>query len=96
MATVTSSATRVPDLRLGWVGLGSMGNAMAKKIHSHLIAHKGQPLRFFNRTASRGDSLESIGGVRCHSVAQVANESDVVFISVRWRVVISPFEATCH
>lgn len=58
-----------------------MGNAMAKNIHKHLISQGGQPLYFFNRTASRGDALEALGGTRCQNVAQVASESDLIFIS---------------
>ncbi|KAI0149617.1 hypothetical protein GGR57DRAFT_226989 [Xylariaceae sp. FL1272] len=76
----TSSA--VPGaLRIGWIGLGSMGAAMAKNIHGHLTANSDVPLRFFNRTASRGDTLEALGGKRYGSVAEVTAESDVIFIS---------------
>ncbi|KAI1406771.1 hypothetical protein F5Y13DRAFT_197164 [Hypoxylon sp. FL1857] len=81
MATTTSTNPPQSDLRLGWIGLGSMGNAMAKNIHKHLLSRGYEPLRFFNRTASRGDALEALGGIRCRDVAQVASESDVIFIS---------------
>ncbi|KAI0377730.1 hypothetical protein F5Y04DRAFT_171932 [Hypomontagnella monticulosa] len=76
-----ASATTNSGLRLGWIGLGSMGNAMAKNIHKHLTSQGQPPLSFFNRTASRGDALEALGGIRCRDVAQVASESDVIFIS---------------
>lgn len=82
MASSTAGDSPQSNLRIGWIGLGSMGNAMAKNIHKHLISRGQQPLRFFNRTASRGDALESLGGTRCQSVAAVASESDVIFISV--------------
>ncbi|KAI6082083.1 NAD binding domain of 6-phosphogluconate dehydrogenase-domain-containing protein [Hypoxylon rubiginosum] len=81
MASSTAGDSPQSNLRIGWIGLGSMGNAMAKNIHKHLISRGQQPLRFFNRTASRGDALESLGGTRCQSVAAVASESDVIFIS---------------
>ncbi|OTB09807.1 hypothetical protein K445DRAFT_78702 [Daldinia sp. EC12] len=58
-----------------------MGNAMAKNIHQYLLSHGRQPLRFFNRTVLRGDTLATLGGVRCQSVAQLATESDLIFIS---------------
>lgn len=61
-----------------------MGNAMAKNIHRHLAGKGMPPLRFFHRTASKGDALEALGGVRCPSVAAVAAYSDVIFISVRY------------
>lgn len=79
---MASPTTAAPGLRLGWIGLGSMGNAMAKNIHRNLVAQGLPPLRFFNRTASKGDALEALGGVRCASVAAVAVDSDVIFISV--------------
>ncbi|KAI1480882.1 NAD(P)-binding protein [Daldinia eschscholtzii] len=58
-----------------------MGNAMAKNIHQYLLSHGRQPLRFFNRTVSRGDTLATLGGVPCQSVTQLAKESDLIFIS---------------
>ncbi|KAI1359034.1 hypothetical protein F5Y08DRAFT_320585 [Xylaria arbuscula] len=72
-------ATQSPQL--GWIGLGSMGNAMAKNIHAYLQFQYGVPLCFYNRTASRGDALEALGGERCASVSELATRSDVVFIS---------------
>ncbi|OTB09313.1 hypothetical protein M426DRAFT_315883 [Hypoxylon sp. CI-4A] len=81
MATSTTTSLPPSNLRLGWVGLGSMGSAMAKNIHKYLSSQGQQPLRFFNRTASRGDALENLGGIRCQDVAQVASESDIIFIS---------------
>ncbi|KAI1769367.1 hypothetical protein GGR53DRAFT_156192 [Hypoxylon sp. FL1150] len=81
MASSTTGDLPQSNLRLGWIGLGSMGNAMAKNIHKHLTSQGQQPLRFFNRTSSRGDALEALGGTRCQSVAEVASESDVIFIS---------------
>ncbi|KAI1387784.1 uncharacterized protein F4822DRAFT_407578 [Hypoxylon trugodes] len=81
MASASATNTPLPDLRIGWIGLGSMGGAMAKNIHKYLLSQGRQPIRFFNRTASRGDALEAIGGIRCKDVTQVARESDVIFIS---------------
>lgn len=85
MADISSSTSAKPDplpLRSGWIGLGSMGAAMAKNIHVYLQSQHGTSLRFYNRTASRGDALEALGGQRCASVAEVVAESDVVFISM--------------
>ncbi|KAI1810352.1 hypothetical protein GGS20DRAFT_567954 [Poronia punctata] len=79
-----ASATTTPhSLRYGWIGLGSMGAAMAKNVHTYLQSQKSsiEPLRFYNRTPSRGDALEGLGGKRCASVAELVRHSDVVFIS---------------
>ncbi|KXJ88207.1 hypothetical protein Micbo1qcDRAFT_235982 [Microdochium bolleyi] len=40
------------------------------------------PLRVYNRTASRCEGVEELGGVRCGSVAEVLEGSDVVFLSL--------------
>ncbi|KAI1427330.1 hypothetical protein F5Y12DRAFT_738469 [Xylaria sp. FL1777] len=72
-------ATTSPQV--GWIGLGSMGNAMAKNIHAYLQSQCGTSLCFYNRTASRGDALEALGGERCVSVAELASRSDIIFIS---------------
>ncbi len=74
-------ATSGTSLRLGWIGLGSMGNAMAKNIHAYLQSQCGTSLRFYNRTASRGDALEALGGERCASVSELATRCDIIFIS---------------
>ncbi|KAF2704452.1 NAD(P)-binding protein [Pleomassaria siparia CBS 279.74] len=58
-------------LRLGWIGLGSMGLAMAQNIQKHLYENNLPALRYSNRTLSRGEPLEGLGGV-----------PDVIFISV--------------
>ncbi|KAI1820067.1 hypothetical protein F4861DRAFT_90410 [Xylaria intraflava] len=76
----TASDSQIP-LRFGWIGLGAMGNAMAKNVHKYLQSHAALPLRFYNRTASRGDALEALGGKRCASVVALAEESDIIFIS---------------
>ncbi|KAL1791973.1 hypothetical protein ACET3X_009724 [Alternaria dauci] len=69
-------------LRLGWIGLGSMGLAMASNIQKYLKKHNLPPLGYWNRTLSRGDSLRDIGGMPCLSIADLVQNCDVVFISV--------------
>ncbi|KAI0805165.1 NAD binding domain of 6-phosphogluconate dehydrogenase-domain-containing protein [Xylaria sp. FL0064] len=66
--------------RLGWIGLGNMGNAMATNIHAYL-SRSGAFLRFYNRTASRGDLLEASSGERCASISELATQCDIIFIS---------------
>ncbi|RYN35819.1 hypothetical protein AA0113_g1288 [Alternaria arborescens] len=69
-------------LRLGWIGLGSMGLAMATNMQKHLKKHGLPLLKYWNRTISRGDSLKDIGGTPCPSIADLAQNCDVIFISV--------------
>ncbi|KAI0546944.1 hypothetical protein F4679DRAFT_380412 [Xylaria curta] len=78
---MADTLSTLPSLQLGWIGLGSMGNAMAKNVHAYLQSQSGKPLSFYNRTASRGDGLQSLGGERCASVAELAARSNVIFIS---------------
>lgn len=79
MASAISSPQALQ--RFGWIGLGSMGNAMAKNIHTYLKSQYGASILFYNRTASRGDALEALGGRRCGSIAELAGQSNVIFIS---------------
>ncbi|KAF2800921.1 hypothetical protein K505DRAFT_263006 [Melanomma pulvis-pyrius CBS 109.77] len=70
------------SLRLGWIGLGSMGLAMALNIQKYLSENKFPALRYSNRTLSRGEPLEKLGGVPCQSIAELGQSCDVIFISV--------------
>ncbi|KAI1867738.1 uncharacterized protein JN550_006879 [Neoarthrinium moseri] len=65
----------------GWIGLGSMGTGMAKNIQAHLARSSAQPLRVFNRTASRCIPLEESGARRCESIALLAQDCKVIFLS---------------
>ncbi|TVY34567.1 2-hydroxy-3-oxopropionate reductase, partial [Lachnellula occidentalis] len=68
--------------KLGWIGLGSMGLAMATNLQKHLKANSAPPLHFTNRTLSRGALLEKLGGVVVPSVSEVLEVSDIVFLSL--------------
>ncbi len=63
--------------RIGFVGLGTMGSAMA----GHL-ARAGYPLTVWNRTAGRQAALVELGAATAADPAAVAAASDVVLISV--------------
>lgn len=59
--------------RLGFIGLGNMGHPMAKNLEK-----AGFQLSVYNRTADKAnDFLEN--SIVCKSVADVVNNSDVVF-----------------
>lgn len=77
-------------LYTGWIGLGSMGLAMAINLHKHLVL-KGLPaLQYWNRTISKGDPLKELGGEPSNSVVELVEECSAIFISVRALIVLSP------
>jgi 3-hydroxyisobutyrate dehydrogenase len=67
----------VPKARVGFVGLGTMGLAMAAN-----LARAGFPLTVYNRTAGRAGPLLALGAVEVRSPRQVASASDVVVTCV--------------
>jgi len=78
-------SSQASPVRLGWIGLGSMGIEMARNIQKHIANSAGSPpLKVYNRTASRCDGVVELGGVACQSVAQVVEGCDVVFLSVSY------------
>jgi len=60
--------------RLGFVGLGLMGLAMATR-----LVKAGHTLVIHNRTKSKGDSLLTAGARWGNNPAEVARESEIVF-----------------
>jgi 3-hydroxyisobutyrate dehydrogenase-like beta-hydroxyacid dehydrogenase len=59
--------------RVGFVGLGTMGAAMARN-----VAAAGFPLTVWNRTRDRAKVLRDVGATEARSPADVARASDVV------------------
>lgn len=68
--------------RLGWIGLGSMGLNMAQNLQRYLQSIGGPALIYTNRTISRGTELQAIGGIPKDSVAEVVENSQIVFSCV--------------
>ena len=60
-------------LAVGFIGLGVMGNSMAKNIHK-----AGYPITVWNRTRSKAEELVSLGAKLAETPADVARASDVV------------------
>ncbi|KAK7739928.1 hypothetical protein SLS53_005521 [Cytospora paraplurivora] len=79
--------------RLGWIGLGSMGLGMAINLQKHLSKTAAPNLQYYNRTLSRGEPLEAIGGAPCKDVADLAAKSDIIFLSLSDD---SALESTLH
>ncbi len=63
--------------RVGFVGLGTMGAAMAAN-----IARAGFPLAVWNRTPGRAAPLESLGAAVAQSPAALASRSQIVVTCV--------------
>jgi 3-hydroxyisobutyrate dehydrogenase len=63
--------------RVGFIGLGTMGSAMAAN-----IARAGFALRAWNRTPGRAPELADLGATFAETPAAVAADSDVVVICV--------------
>ncbi len=64
-------------LKVGFIGLGLMGEPMAKNI---LI--KGFPLFVYNRTSSKTKALKKLGAEVCNSPMDMASKVDVVVTMV--------------
>lgn len=70
-------STTTPKARIGFVGLGIMGQSMA----GHLLA-AGHALRVYNRSADKAKALVAQGAVWCETPGAVAAEADVVITMV--------------
>ena len=65
------------DLRVGFIGLGAMGNPMSRHLHAHgLLSVVG------NRSASKSNALAAELGVRAATSAQDFSECDAVMLCV--------------
>lgn len=81
--SLPSTISLTPQLRLGWIGLGSMGLPMAINIQKYLSEHQYPPLQYTDRMISLGETLSEIGGVSCTKITDLVQICDVIFISVR-------------
>ncbi|KAL2811515.1 3-hydroxyisobutyrate dehydrogenase [Aspergillus granulosus] len=59
-----------------------MGLAMALNLQRHLSATNAPPLRIYNRTASRGQSLVEAGSIQSPSISDLITTVDICFICV--------------
>ncbi len=64
-------------MRLGYIGLGTMGGAMAEN-----LIKAGYSLTVYNRTASKAERFIALGAQLAESPAEVARKSEVVFVNV--------------
>ena len=63
--------------RVGFVGLGTMGRAMAAN-----LARAGFPLTVWNRTPGRAGPLIELGATEAASPAELGRRSEVVVVCV--------------
>jgi len=72
-----SHETGVPVERVGFVGLGTMGSAMAAN-----VARAGFPLTVWNRTPGRSADLAAAGASEARTARDLAGNSDVIVLCV--------------
>lgn len=71
--TSTTPDTKAPRERIGFVGLGTMGAAMALN-----LVRAGFELTVWNRTPGRASDVVAAGGVEAASLKELAGACDVV------------------
>jgi 3-hydroxyisobutyrate dehydrogenase-like beta-hydroxyacid dehydrogenase len=71
------NALKGTTMKVGYIGIGMMGGAMAGRLKA-----AGHTLFVYNRTASKCQALAAEGATVCESPADVAFRSEVVFINV--------------
>ena len=75
--TTVALSNEAPTQKVGFVGLGTMGAAMAAN-----LARAGFPLTVWNRTPGRAGPLLALGAVEASSPREVARASEVVVTCV--------------
>ena len=76
MTTATGSG-EAPTERVGFVGLGTMGSAMAAN-----LLRAGYHLTVWNRTPGRAEALRVLGAAEAKSPRDLASRSDIVIACV--------------
>src|ERR1019366_10210321 len=77
VVTTVALSNEAPTQKVGFVGLGTMGAAMAAN-----LARAGFPLTVWNRTPGRAGPLLELGATEVRSARQVAATSEVVVTCV--------------
>ena len=65
------------NTRLGFIGIGSMGSRIAKRLLEH-----GYQVIAYNRSREAADALVKYGATVADSIAMLASEADVIFSSL--------------
>jgi 3-hydroxyisobutyrate dehydrogenase len=64
-------------MEIGYIGMGIMGRPMAEN-----LLKAGYAMSVFNRTGAKCEPLRKMGASVCDNAAQLAGQSDVVFMNV--------------
>ena len=72
----------LPNIRLGWIGIGRMGYAMAR-----LLASGGTDLTVYNRSIGKAEPLRAHGAKIAASIADL-RQCDVVFVMLSTDAVV--------
>lgn len=75
----TNHAPAPGSLRVGWIGAGRMGAAMARR-----LAQAGDDVTVWNRTRSKAEALADSGCNVADAIADLRGH-DVVFSAPTWR-----------
>ncbi|WDF56421.1 NAD(P)-dependent oxidoreductase [Mucilaginibacter sp. KACC 22063] len=65
------------DIKVGWAGLGNMGNPIVKN-----ILKAGYPVTVYNRTKSKEQEALSAGASSAETPVKLVEASDVIFVMV--------------
>ena len=63
--------------KIGWIGLGKMGNPMSKQ-----ILKAGYPLRVYNRSQEKIKALQTEGATSAKTAKGLVEKTDIIFIMV--------------
>lgn len=74
---VAPVVTAVASLRIGWVGLGRIGEPMAQRVRA-----AGWPMKVWARQLAATQALRAAGADVCTSLEELASSSDIVFTIV--------------
>ncbi|WP_461485296.1 NAD(P)-dependent oxidoreductase, partial [Pedobacter sp.] len=61
------------NTKLGWIGLGNMGNPMAKN-----LLKAGYDLSVYNRSADKTEDFKEAAKI-CQTIAELVRNSDIIF-----------------
>ena len=64
-------------MKLGWIGLGNMGNPMSQR-----LIKAGYPLTVYNRSKGKEEALKSMGAAIATSPRILMEQTDMIFIMV--------------
>jgi 3-hydroxyisobutyrate dehydrogenase len=62
------------QLKIGWIGLGNMGNPMAKR-----VVGAGFELKVYNRSADKSQALADAGAQVASSISSLVKDADIIF-----------------